>query len=102
MPVQRIFGGSKSDADLKKIEFATATDVESLLKIFLEDQNEIFGVELDDGIRRSLIQALRARRLVLLVDGVDEGSSYKGVVERFIRMCVDLGLCIVASSRPGA
>ena len=50
--------------------------------------------------RCSVVQAFRARRLVLLVDGVDEASSCACDIELFVRTCVSIGLRVVVTSRP--
>ncbi len=60
----------------------------------------MLGAALGDKERKSLLQAFRARRLVLLVDGVDEATKCATDIELFVRKCVSIGVRVVVTSRP--
>jgi hypothetical protein len=97
MPVQRIFSSIGQDG------FASAGyDAECFFDKYIS--SKLTMTMLDAAIgheeRRSLLQAFRARRLVLLVDGVDEASKFATDIELFVRKCVSIGVRVVVTSRP--
>ena len=75
---------------------ATARGVD-LLRFYLEKK---YGKN-DPETHLMLLQALHSRRLVLMVDGLDEAAEMKATLEEYLhRELVPLGLRIIISSRP--
>ena len=57
-------------------------------------------VVLGEKERGALIEALQSRRVVHLIDGVDEASEFSQDVEQFARKCAAAGNRVLVSSRP--
>ena len=96
IPVQSLFRSLGSDAVENACE-----DPERLIMEYLATQ------PLADALKNvpkqqvldSIQQAFRARRVVLLMDGMDEAVTLRPALNRLVRTCVRIGVRTVATSR---
>ena len=98
--VQRLVGAVGVDKLGEALQRGDNEAAEFVFGEYIKLGDAIPGVVLDDFGREALMGALRMRRVVLLIDGVDEASSHSESVELFARRCAAVGLQVLVSSRP--
>jgi hypothetical protein len=93
IPVQRLVG---------KMEGEIANqDAASVVTKYIHSGGSVMpDVVLGEKEREALIEALQSRRVVHLIDGVDEASEFSQDVEQFARKCAAAGNRVLVSSRP--
>ena len=101
IPVQRLVGVVGQDSILQALNQPAQEAMEFLVGRFLKARGTIIpGVVLNNDTHSILMDMLGSKRLILLIDGVDEASSCSGAVELLARRWAFLGVTIVVTSRP--
>jgi hypothetical protein len=100
IPVQSLVGGLTQETVEDIAKDAIEKAPERMVNRFLQTGNSILGLKSDEATRASLSKACQDRRLILLVDGVDEASSCSKAIEIFTRKCARAKIRLVVTSRP--
>ncbi|CAJ1359574.1 unnamed protein product [Effrenium voratum] len=98
--VQKMAGMMRTEGvtDKAYAEMSLAAKDDVLNKPWLE---EAFKTEYNAKYGEALMRALRLRAAVVILDGIDEASDVKGVMQDYIlRRLVPMQICLVVTSRP--